>query len=81
MSERKVRKLNQNGVKDSANMWRTYGGEHYGHWAICPSVERITAYRAAGIKCRRVKDELFVREADEAKAAELDSKTRWEAWS
>jgi hypothetical protein len=77
----KVRKLNQNGVKDSANMWRTFDGEHYGHWAIYPSGERISAYRAAGIKCRRIKDELFVRQADEAKAVALDASTRWESWS
>lgn len=72
-----VRKLNGNGVKDSANMWRTFGGEHYGHWAICPSAERIAAYRASGIKCRRIRDELFVREADESAAAALDASTRF----
>ena len=81
MEIEKRTKLNANGVKDSANMWRTFGGEHYGHWAICPSAERIAAYRAAGLKCRRIKDELFLRHADEARAAELDAEARWEPWA
>lgn len=66
------RRLNHAGVKNSANMWRTFGGELYPHYAIEPTEEQIAAYRAAGVKCRRVGVELFVREADQALAAQVD---------
>lgn len=69
---KKRRKLNGNGLKDSCDMWRTYNGEHYGAWLICPSEARVKAYRAAGIKCRRIKDELFVRDDDLDIAREID---------
>lgn len=70
----KNRGLNHFGVKNSANMWRTYGGEPYPHWAICPTPELIAAYRAAGVRCRRVGEELFVHEADQGAAAEVDKR-------
>lgn len=69
----KRRCLNPNGVKDSADMWRTFDGAHYPAWLICPSKERVAAYRAAGIRCRRIKDELFVHHMDTDEAAKIDS--------
>lgn len=65
-------RLNQHGVKNCADMWRTFNGEHYSHWTICPTPELIAKLRSAGVKCRRVGEELFVRHADLAAAAEAD---------
>ncbi len=32
----KIRKLNNNGVKDSGHMWRTVNGVLYEHWTSSP---------------------------------------------
>lgn len=59
---------NPAGVKDSANLYRTFGGAHYVHWEIDPSADYIKALRAAGVRCRRVGCELFVHHEDQKKA-------------
>jgi hypothetical protein len=61
-------KRNQNGVKDSANMYRTFGGEHFIQWTSDFNAEMVATYRAAGVKVRVVKDEMFIRQADTEKA-------------
>jgi hypothetical protein len=73
MSDTKKTTLNAHGVKDAADMWRTFNGEHYIQWMSFPPDERIKGYRAAGIKCRRVGEELFVRQSDKDKALAYDA--------
>jgi hypothetical protein len=65
---------NQAGVKDASDCYRTFKGEHYTAWTSFPSEERIAAYRAAGLKCRRLGDELFMRAIDCDEAHEIDKK-------
>lgn len=36
------------------------------------SAARIAAYRAAGVRCRRFGDDVYVREVDSAKAIDID---------
>ncbi|RVC71327.1 hypothetical protein EN759_00490 [Mesorhizobium sp. M00.F.Ca.ET.038.03.1.1] len=72
----KSRKLNNFGVKDSANMWRTIKGEHYGQWTSDFDEELIAAYRAAGVRCAKRGDELFVCNKDWDAAAAVDEKMR-----
>lgn len=59
---------NHAGVKDSANMYRTFGGAHYAHWAIEPPERYVKRLRAAGIRCRRVGEEFFVHLDDAIRA-------------
>lgn len=66
---------NASGVKDSANLYRTFGGAHYMAWVICPTEELIKTYRENGIRCKRIKDDLFIHHADEDKAITLDKTT------
>lgn len=62
--------LNAYGVKDSANLFRVIGGQRYGHWAIEPSPELVSALRKSGVRFRHLKDakrgldDLLVRDAD-----------------
>lgn len=65
--------LNRSGVKDASDMWRTINGEHYIQWMSFPTDERVKGYRAAGVKCRRIGAELFVRQADKDKARAYDA--------
>ncbi|WP_421696883.1 hypothetical protein [Ancylobacter sp.] len=66
---------NSSGFNDTADCFRTINGERYVGWMINPSAARISAYRAAGIKCRKVRrDELFVRESDTSAASDIDRK-------
>lgn len=64
----KTTKLNTAGVKNSADMYRTFNGAHYPHWAIDPSPDYVKRLRAAGVRCRRVGVELFIHHEDYAKA-------------
>lgn len=64
---------NHFGVKDSANMWRTIGGEIYPHYTtVFDDGERLAAYRAAGIRARRFGEEIFVHHADGRRAFQVD---------
>lgn len=65
---------NAHGVKESANCYRTIDGARYDCWISCPSAARVTAYRAAGIRCRRQGEELFVHQMDTDMAAAIDAK-------
>lgn len=65
---------NRAGVKDASDCYRTFNGEHYDAWTSFPSKERIKAYRAAGLKCRRIGDELFMRGIDCDQADEIDGR-------
>jgi hypothetical protein len=59
-------KRNGNGVKDSSNQYRTFGGEHYS----CVSsgqnnaAEIARRYKNQGIKVRRIGDDVYVRAID-----------------
>ena len=63
---------NQHGFKDTADSYRTFKGERYVGWLVNPSPDLIAAYRAAGLKCRRIGDELFLRETDQEAAHEIN---------
>jgi hypothetical protein len=71
-TEAKNNKRNQAGVKYATDCYRTFGGVYYTAWMSFPSKERIAAYRAAGLKCRRVGDELFMRGVDCDSASDID---------
>lgn len=66
--------LNRNGVKDSADMWRTVNGERFIQWTAFASDERVRAYRAAGVRCRRFVGEMFIHHEDRAQAAAFVAK-------
>lgn len=65
---------NRDGVNDAADCYRTIGGDRYVAWMSFPSITRIAAYRAAGVRVRRFGEELFVREIDSMEAAQVDAK-------
>jgi hypothetical protein len=70
---REERRLNDNGVKDSCDMWRTVKGERYVQWLIWASNERVAAYRERGIRVRRFAGEVFIHHADQAKGQALEA--------
>lgn len=59
---------NRFGVKDSIDCYRTIKGERYVAWLVNPTQDCVAAYRAAGIKCRRINGELFIRFVDQSRA-------------
>jgi 2-keto-3-deoxy-6-phosphogluconate aldolase len=61
------------GFNDTTECFRTFGGEKFIGWGGGISKARIAAYRAAGVRCRRLGDDVYVREADSAKAVDVDS--------
>lgn len=65
---------NKYGINDAADCHRTFNGELYPAWMSYPSDDRISEYRKAGIRCRRLGAELFVHHDDREKAAEIDAK-------
>lgn len=65
---------NGSGFNDTTDCYRTIKGERYVGWVVCPTDARIGAYRGAGVLCRRIGDELFVRQADGEIAKEIDAK-------
>lgn len=64
---------NRNGVKDAFDCFRTINGVKYVAWMSFPTKERIKSYRAAGIRCRRFGEELFVHPMDEENAKRIDN--------
>lgn len=64
---------NRHGLNDAADCYRTFGGEKYPAWMSYPSADRVRAYRAAGVRCRRQGAELFVHWDDQDAAAEVDA--------
>lgn len=56
--------MNAYGLKNSCDMYRTFDGVRYIQWENDFSERRGKAYRSAGVKCRRVLGELFIRESD-----------------
>lgn len=60
--------------KSSTSRYRTFGGATYIGWLACASDDRVAAYRAAGIRCRRLDDDLLVHEDDLNDARELDAR-------
>lgn len=64
---------NNNGVNDTTACYRTIKGERYIGWTGGVSAARVAAYRAAGVRRRRLGDDLFVCHADEAKAKQVDT--------
>jgi hypothetical protein len=65
-------KRNEHGVKYSADQYRTINGEHYICWMFYVDAEIVEAYRAAGLKCRAIKGELYLRNSDIDAAVAID---------
>lgn len=63
----------KDGYKLASDLYRTINGAPYIAWMSFPSVDRIAAYRARGIRCRRFGDELFIAESDQDAARVVDS--------
>lgn len=59
-------------LKTSAARWRVWGGERFECWSTEWSDERVAAYRAAGLKVRRLEGETFLRVTDFETARQLD---------
>lgn len=53
---------------------RTIGGYEFEAWLSFPSADRIKAYRAAGVRCRRFGSELFVYVLDTDDAKKVDAR-------
>lgn len=66
-------RLNQNGVKDSADRFRTWGGERFECWSTEWNDARARRYRAAGLTVRKFEGEMFLRPADFDTARQLDT--------
>lgn len=64
---------NRYGVIDQTNSIRTVDGVAFMSWMSFPSAERLAAYRKAGIRCRRFKEELYINPADKALALAIDT--------
>lgn len=64
---------NAQGYNDTSDCYRMFGGERYIGWLVYPSEQRIALYRQAGLKCRRLKEELFLRETDTQEASDIDN--------
>jgi len=63
---------NQHGYKDTADCIRHFNGEEYVGWMAAISPDRIAAYRAAEIRCRKVGADLFVHHMDLNVARDVD---------
>ena len=63
---------NSSGVNDAIDCIRTVNGVKYIAWMSFPTEARIKAYRAAGVRCRRFGEELFVHPMDEEDAQKVD---------
>lgn len=62
-----------NGYKHFSDCYRTINGAHYLDHISFPSNDRVKAYRAAGVRCRRFGDELYVHCADKDDAGKVDA--------
>lgn len=58
--------------KSSTERYRTFGGATYIGWLAYASDDRVVAYRAAGIRCRRLDDDLLIHEDDRDAARAID---------
>ncbi|GJD58135.1 hypothetical protein [Methylobacterium dankookense] len=68
-----------NGFKAAAECWRTINGVRWPQRHCDPTAEIVAAYRAAGIRYRKVKhkdggSDLFVHPEDHGKAEQIDRK-------
>lgn len=63
---------NEAGVKWSCDQCRTINGAHYVCWITCPSPDRVSAYKAAKVRCARRGDDLYVHHMDANEAAAVD---------
>lgn len=60
------------GIKLSSDRYRHFNGELFIAWLIYPSTERVSTYRAAGVRCRRIKEDLYINEDDKDLALQID---------
>lgn len=63
---------NDHGVKESYDQYRTIKGAHHVAWSVNPSMDRIAAYRAAGVRCALRGDDLYVHHMDTDIAGTVD---------
>lgn len=67
-----TRRAAPGGVAYSSDCYRTFDGERYEAWTSCATADVIAAYRRAGVRCRRLGEELFVHVDDKERAAQFD---------
>jgi hypothetical protein len=71
---------NSFGVNDATDCYRTVGGGLFVDWGGGTSAARMKAYRAAGVRCRRFGDDLYVRKADATNAIAVDEQLGPHYW-
>jgi hypothetical protein len=70
--------LNDRGVKDCCDIYRTVAGERWSQYSDYPGDDRVKIYRAAGLRCRKLTMNdgyvaLIMHPADWDRAGKLDA--------
>lgn len=60
------------GLKDTMYCYRTFNGAEYVGWMAYVSKDRMAAYRAAGVRVRKVGSDVFVHHMDKDEALRVD---------
>lgn len=63
---------NAHGVNDLSQMYRTVDGVRWEAYGYAPPADRIAAYRAIGVRCRKVGDILFMHPEDFGESWRID---------
>lgn len=71
-------KRNEHGVKYSCDQYRTFNRHHYVCWMSFINDDLIKAYRAAGVRVRRIKEDLYVHRMDTDEAAKVDKSRNYQ---
>jgi len=59
---------NQHGVANSCDQYRTIDGLRWNQWASCLTSAVVNLYKRSGVRCRYIKNELYVHPHDVALA-------------
>jgi hypothetical protein len=58
-------------IKPIGELCRTIRGQRYPAFDNWSTADDISRYRAAGVRCRKWRDVLYIHEADQAKALDI----------
>lgn len=69
---------NDHGVKDCCDIYRTVAGERWSQYSDYPGDDRVKAYRAAGLRCRKLRmndgyEALIMHPSDWVRAGRIDA--------
>lgn len=69
---------NHLGVKDCCDIYRTVAGERWSQYSDYPGDARVAAYRAAGLRCRKLRmndgyEALIMHPSDWERAGRIDA--------